>query len=46
MEAVNRGTTAVGVRGHHAVVIAVEKRTVATLQDQRRLLDPGSLIAI
>jgi hypothetical protein len=35
MEAVNRGTAAVGVRGDHAVVIAVEKRTVGKLQDQR-----------
>ena len=35
MEAVNKGTAAVGVRGNNAVVIAVEKRTVGKLQDQR-----------
>lgn len=32
-EAVNRGSSTVGIKGANCVVLAVEKKTTATLQD-------------
>jgi len=35
LEAVKRGSTAVGVRGHDAIVLGVEKKSTAALQETR-----------
>jgi 20S proteasome subunit alpha 4 len=36
-EAVNRGSATVGIKGGNSVVLAVEKKTVAVLQDPRTI---------
>lgn len=35
MEAVNKGTTAIGVKGNNIIVLGVEKKSTAKLQDPR-----------
>lgn len=36
-EAVNRGSATIGVKGGSCIVLAVEKKTVAVLQDPRTI---------